>query len=133
MVYTATGSRKQAISKVKLAAGNGNIKVNNLVPEQYFQYNFNYLKTIKSPLVLLNLENNYDVEITVSGGGLSAQADATRMGIAKALCNVLPDSVLPEVRSILRVNSFLTRDSRSKERKKYGLKKARKSPQFSKR
>jgi small subunit ribosomal protein S9 len=128
MIYTATGRRKEATAKVILKLGTGNISINKIDAQAYLQYNLNYLQTLKAPLLTLNLENSYDFEIVVKGGGLSAQTDASRLGISRVLCELASDN-----RPLLKSSAFLTRDARSKERKKYGLKKARKAPQFSKR
>ena len=128
MIYTATGRRKEAIAQITLKPGTGNILINNTDAQAYLQYNLNYLRILKSPITTLNLENSYDFDIVVKGGGLSAQTDASRLGISRVLCQLAPDNRPP-----LKSQSFLTRDARVKERKKYGLKKARKAPQFSKR
>jgi small subunit ribosomal protein S9 len=128
MIYTATGRRKEATAKIILKPGTGNILINRIDAQAYLQYNLNYLETLKAPLSSLNLEGSYDFQITVKGGGLSAQTDASRLGISRVLCKLAADN-----RPTLKSNSFLTRDARAKERKKYGLKKARKAPQFSKR
>jgi small subunit ribosomal protein S9 len=94
----------------------------------HLQYNPNYLSTAKAPLETLGLENDYDVLVNVRGGGLTGHADAIRMGVARALCQLDPENRKP-----LKIEGYLTRDPRCKERRKYGLKKARKAPQFSKR
>ena len=92
------------------------------------QFNSQYLTTSKIPLTTLGLENMYDIYVNTHGGGLKGQADAIKLGVARALCYMSPEN-----RMSLKAEGFLTRDSRRKERKKYGLKKARKAPQFSKR
>ena len=126
-VYLGTGRRKKSISRVRLVEGKGNIVINGKNLDEYF--GTDVLKTIvKQPLVATNTLDKYDVICKVQGGGLSGQAGAIRHGIARAL-----NEANQEYRPTLKSAGFLTRDSRMKERKKYGLKKARKSPQFSKR
>jgi small subunit ribosomal protein S9 len=124
----AIGRRKTSVAKVKLVPGKGVVFINNKPGELYFQYNSQYMMALKSPLCSLGLENNYDIQINTHGGGLKGQTDAAKLGIARALC-YLSD----EARSSLKKEGLLTRDYRAKERKKYGLRKARKAPQFSKR
>ncbi len=126
--YWGTGRRKKAIARVRLIPdGSGNIVINKRSLDEYF--GLDTLKFIvKQPLVLTATEGKYDVFVNVQGGGFTGQAGAIRHGIARAL-NVAE----PELRPALKKAGFLTRDPRAKERKKYGLKKARKSPQFSKR
>lgn len=127
VTYYGTGKRKESIARVRLVAGTGRIIVNNKDFDEYF--NSPAQKTmIKEPLKLTGTENAYDVISDITGGGTTGQAGALRHGISRALLEV---SV--EFRPILKREGFLTRDSRIKERKKYGLKKARKRPQFSKR
>ncbi len=125
--YYATGRRKTSVAKVWLSPGSGKIIVNDKNMEEYFP-----LETlriiVKQPLTLTETLNKYDVIAKVKGGGLSGQAGAVRHGIARAL--VLAD---PTLRPALKKAGFLTRDPRMVERKKYGLKKARRAPQFSKR
>lgn len=126
-VFRGTGRRKKSIARVRLTVGNGNITVNGKTLDEYF--GLETLKVIvKQPLTATNTLDKYDVICTVAGGGLSGQAGAIRHGISRALLEANG-----EFRLTLKQNGFLTRDSRSKERKKYGLKKARKAPQFSKR
>ena len=125
---TAVGRRKKSIAKVKLQTGNGSVLINNKSIETYFQYNSEYIQLLKAPLLSLNLENSYDISIEAKGGGLKGQTDAVKLGLARALC-----SISNEKRPLLKKEGYLTRDYRSKERKKYGLRKARKAPQFSKR
>jgi small subunit ribosomal protein S9 len=125
---TAVGRRKKSIAKVKLETGSGSILVNQKPVETYFQYNSEFIQLIKAPLLSLNLENSYDISIEAKGGGLNGQTDAVKLGIARALC-----LISDEKRPVLKKEGYLTRDYRSKERKKYGLRKARKAPQFSKR
>lgn len=126
-VLWGTGRRKNAIARVRLVPGTGTITVNGRPLEDYFG-----LKTlqmiVESPLKVANVEGRYDVIVTVIGGGVSGQAGAVRHGIARALLKV--DMAL---RPGLKQAGLLTRDPRMKERRKYGLKKARKRPQFSKR
>ena len=127
IVFAGTGRRKKSIARVRLVEGNGTITVNGISLDEYFGTEI--LKVIvKQPLTVTNTVAKYDVICKVQGGGFTGQAGAIRHGIARAL--VLANS---EYRSVLKSNGFLTRDPRMKERKKYGLKKARKAPQFSKR
>ncbi len=127
VVYNATGKRKQSIARVKLFPGEGKILVNSIDFKDYFKREA-LVTIIVEPLKLTNTENAYDIIADLSGGGISGQAGALRHGISKALLEINE-----EYRPILKKEGFLTRDSRVKERKKYGLKKARKRPQFSKR
>ena len=126
--YWGTGRRKKAIARVRLIpGGEGNIVINKRTIDQYF--GLETLKIIvRQPLVLTSTLDKYDVAVNVSGGGTTGQAGAIRHGVARALC--LADETL---RPSLKAAGFLTRDPRMKERKKYGLHKARKAPQFSKR
>ena len=125
--FAGTGRRKTSVARVRLYNGTGNITVNGRDITDYF--GLDTLKYIvRQPLELTNLPGKFDVVITVNGGGLSGQAGAVRHGIARAL--LLYDENL---RSELKKAGFLTRDPRMKERKKYGLKAARRAPQFSKR
>ncbi len=125
--FMGTGRRKKSIARVRLIPGTGDIKVNGRELEDFFPYEI-LVREVKRPLQLLGLETKYDVIVRVQGGGFTGQAGAIRHGIARAL--VKSDETL---KSALKAEGFLTRDSRMKERKKYGLKKARRSPQFSKR
>lgn len=126
-VYYATGKRKSAIARTWLKPGNGNIVVNDRPLEDYFR--IGTAKTIlQQPLVLTNTIDKFDVEIKVLGGGISGQAGAIRHGISRAL--ILAD---PDLRTSLKRAGFIRRDSRVKERKKYGQKGARARYQFSKR
>ncbi len=126
-MFRGTGRRKSSIARVRIVAGNGNITINNQSIDEYFGTEI--LKVIvKQPLVVTNTLDKYDIICTVKGGGFTGQAGAIRHGIARALLEVNA-----EFRPVLKSNGFLTRDPRMKERKKYGLKKARKAPQFSKR
>lgn len=125
--YSATGKRKSSVARVILRPGDGNIQVNKRALDEYFPRA--YLQTVaKQPLVQSGYEGNVDVRVRVHGGGISGQAAAVRHGIARALIDVDP-ALRPE----LKRRGMLTRDSRVKERRKAGLKKARKKPQFSKR
>ena len=125
--YYGTGRRKNAIARVRLTEGTGKITVNGKDLDEYF--GLETLKVIvKQPLTVTNTLAKYDVISTVTGGGYTGQAGAIRHGIARSL-----NEANIEFRPILKSNGFLTRDPRMKERKKYGLKKARKAPQFSKR
>lgn len=125
--YTyACGKRKSAIARVKLYKGSGKIVVNGKPLEEYFSGIM--IGNVKSPLHLVAENKSYDVEAMVQGGGKSAQSDAVRHGIARAVQEDIPSHRTP-----LKKAGLLTRDSREKERRKYGLKKARKDEQFSKR
>jgi|TARA_B110000444_G_scaffold260395_1_gene307157 small subunit ribosomal protein S9 len=126
--YFGVGRRKTAVAKVVLVPGTGSMVVNHKPGELYLQYNSQYINESKAPLVNLGLENVYDIYVNTHGGGLRGQADAIKLGVARALCHMSADN-----RTALKASGLLTRDSRSKERKKYGLLKARKAPQFSKR
>ena len=126
--YYGTGRRKKSIARVRLYNGNGKIIINGRNIDEYF--GLETLKVIvRQPLVLTENERKFDVICNVVGGGVSGQAGAIRHGISRALLEF--DS--EKLRQSLKKSGFLTRDSRMKERKKYGLKKARKAPQFSKR
>ncbi len=127
-VYWGTGRRKSAVARVRLVPGEGKLVVNGKPGDLYFQFNANYLGVIKGPLETLGLENEYDILVKAEGGGLTGQADSVRLGVARALCQLDPDNRPP-----LKTEGYLTRDPRAKERKKYGLHKARKAPQYSKR
>ena len=127
IVFLGTGRRKKSIARVRLVEGKGNITVNGKTLDEYF--GTEVLKVIvKQPLVTTNSLDKFDVIAKVTGGGISGQAGAVRHGIARALVEANS-----EYRPALKSAGFLTRDARMKERKKYGLKKARKAPQFSKR
>lgn len=128
VMYWGTGRRKSSVARVRLVPGSGQIVINGRVGEQYLQNNPGYLAIAKAPLETLGLEGEYDILVNVHGGGLTGQADSIRLGIARALCELDPENRKP-----LKIEGYLTRDPRSKERKKYGLRKARKAPQFSKR
>ena len=122
------GRRKQSIARVFLLPGEGNITINKKSGDKYLQYNETYLNTVWAPLETLNLEKQFDIVAIVNGGGLTGQAQAIQLGVARRLCEMDKEN-----RLILKPFGFLTRDSRIKERKKYGLRKARKAPQYSKR
>ena len=127
IMFYGTGRRKNAIARVILVEGKGNITVNGRSMDEYF--GIETLKVIvKQPLTATNTLEKYDVICKVQGGGFTGQAGAIRHGIARALLEANA-----EYRPTLKTNGYLTRDPRMKERKKYGLKKARKAPQFSKR
>jgi small subunit ribosomal protein S9 len=125
--YLATGKRKNAIARVTLLSGSGKIEINGRPIEEFFPRPL-HQTTARQPLILTGYEGSVDVRVRVHGGGISGQAGAVRHGIARALIEVDP-----ELRSELKRRGFLTRDARAKERRKAGLKKARKRPQFSKR
>ena len=127
IVYYGTGRRKSSIARVRLVEGSGKITINGKDIEEFF--GMETLKVIvRQPLTVTNTNTKYDVICTVKGGGFTGQAGAIRLGVARALLEANS-----EYRPILKSAGFLTRDPRMKERKKYGLKKARKAPQFSKR
>ena len=127
IVYCGTGRRKKSIARVRLVEGSGKITINGKDIDEFF--GLETLKVIvRQPLTVTNTTDKYDVICSVQGGGFTGQAGAIRHGIARAL-----NEANSEFRPALKTNGFLTRDPRMKERKKYGLKKARKAPQFSKR
>jgi small subunit ribosomal protein S9 len=126
--YEAVGRRKTATARVRLfPGGDGSIVVNDKPMEQYFPRGVDVL-TLKGPLQVTGTEHRFNVSVKVNGGGISGQAGAVRLGIARALLKVDPD-----LRPVLRKGGYLTRDARAKERKKPGLKRARKAPQYTKR
>ena len=122
------GKRKQAVARVFLVPGNGNVIINKISGNQYLQYNDTYLSTVLAPLKTVKLDSQFDIVAFVKGGGLTGQAEAIKLGVARQLCKINEQH-----RASLKPHGFLTRDSRIKERKKYGLRKARKAPQYSKR
>ncbi len=126
--FWGTGRRKKAIARVRLIpGGNGTIVINDRAFEDYFpQGTLQYI--VKQPITLLEVESKYDIIVNVIGGGYTGQAGAIRLGVARALLEAEENC-----RHALKTAGFLTRDPRAKERKKYGLKKARRAPQFSKR
>ena len=127
IVFQGTGRRKESIARVRVMAGKGEITVNGKKLDEYFGSDI--LKVIvNQPFAVTNTVGKYDVIVKVVGGGLTGQAGAIRHGIARAL-----NEANSEFRPALKAAGFLTRDARAKERKKYGLKKARRAPQFSKR
>ena len=127
IAYCGTGRRKSSIARVRLVEGSGKITINGKDIDEFF--GLETLKVIvRQPLTVTNTTDKYDVICSVQGGGYTGQAGAIRHGIARAL-----NEANSEFRPALKSNGFLTRDPRMKERKKYGLKKARKAPQFSKR
>ncbi|NLH01261.1 MAG: 30S ribosomal protein S9 [Clostridiales bacterium] len=125
--YLGTGRRKCSVARVVISPGNGKFTINKRSVEDYFGYE-TLRMMVKSPLALTDSVNKFDVSVNVKGGGYTGQAGAIRHGISRAL--VKAD---PELRLVLKQAGFLTRDPRMKERKKYGLKAARRAPQFSKR
>ena len=134
-VIRTTGRRKASVAQIKMTPGTGKITVNGKDVNEYFPFEVNVMN-LKQPLVLTNTENQYDFDIVVRGGGYSGQTEAIRLGIARALVeadkNTDPNSET-SFRKILKTAGMITRDPRVKERKKYGLRKARRAPQFSKR
>ncbi|MCT0198554.1 30S ribosomal protein S9 [Synechococcus sp. CS-1325] len=128
VVYWGTGRRKTAVARVRVVPGTGTITINGRPGDHYLNFNPSYLAAVKAPLDTLGLATAYDLLVNVKGGGLTGQADAIKQGAARALCELSPDNRKP-----LKTEGHLSRDPRAKERRKYGLKKARKAPQFSKR
>ena len=126
--YLGTGRRKTAIARVRLVPGDGNIVINKRTLDEYFPLDTMKL-IVNQPLVATGTTDKFDVFVNVKGGGFTGQAGAIRHGIARALCVADAEAY----RAILKKEGYLTRDPRAKERKKYGLHKARKAPQFSKR
>ena len=127
VTYIGVGRRKSSVARVYMTPGTGVITVGDKTLEEYLPQEILRM-VVKSPLVVTNTEDQYDIKINVYGGGLTGQAGAMRHGIARALLEAGDD-----FRPVLKTAGFLTRDSRAKERKKYGLKGARRAPQFSKR
>ncbi|BAC12108.1 30S ribosomal protein S9 [Oceanobacillus iheyensis] len=125
--YYGTGRRKKSTARVRLVPGTGNVTINGRDAQDYFPYETQLL-ILNQPLAATETQGTYDVLVNVDGGGFTGQAGAIRHGIARALLQADP-----EYRSTLKSEGYLTRDARMKERKKYGLKKARRAPQFSKR
>ncbi len=128
VVYWGTGRRKSSIARVRLTPGTGKVTVNERPGDDYFNLIPSYISALKAPLETLGLENEYDLIVRAHGGGLMGQSEAVKLGVARALCELSPEN-----RGPLKVEGYLTRDPRAKERKKYGLHKARKAPQYSKR
>lgn len=123
----STGRRKEAVARIRLVPGTGEFAINGRNLEDYFPTRVHRM-VAQSPLRLAGREKDFDVVATIKGGGISGQAGAVRLGIARALIDLDP-----ELRAQMKAEGFLTRDAREKERRKYGLKKARKAPQYSKR
>lgn len=129
-IFLSVGRRKTSVAQIRLVSGgSGKISVNGKIIEEYFQYIPTHLDLALQPLKLIGGENSFDIMIKAKGGGLAGQAQAIKLGIARSLCTVVPENQQVLLRSL----NLLTRDPRTKERRKYGLKKARKAPQFSKR
>ncbi len=132
VITSSIGKRKQAVAFVKLCEREqnteSNVLINCISPELYLQFNSKSINTIFLPLEILDLKNRFTIDIKVKGGGLMGQTDAIKLGISRALCNLTSEN-----RTTLKTYGLLTRDSRIKESKKYGLKKARKASQYSKR
>lgn len=134
-MITATGRRKRSVAQVKLTSGSGKITVNGVDVNNYMPF-ATLVMDLKQPLVATNNENTFDIEVVVKGGGFSGQTGAIRLGITRALLEYDKDTDQTRedsYRKILKAKGFITRDARVKERKKPGLKKARRAPQFSKR
>ncbi len=133
-IYTGTGRRKAAIAQVKMTPGSGKITVNGNDVREFFPYETNVMD-LKQPLVATNNEETFDIEVKVTGGGFTGQTGAIRLGITRALLKYDEENEGNEgsYRQVLKKSGFITRDSRAKERKKPGLKEARRAPQFSKR
>ena len=133
-MFSATGRRKTSVAQVRMVPGTGKIIVNGQDVNEYMPFDV-LVMDLKQPLVLTNNEETFDIDVNVTGGGFSGQAGAIRLGITRALLEYDLDNADKEdsYRKVLKANGFVTRDSRSKERKKYGLKAARRAPQFSKR
>jgi small subunit ribosomal protein S9 len=127
MLSRATGRRKEAVCRARLMEGSGRYEINGRPLEDYFP-SATHRMIIAEPLKLTNTEGRYDILAKIEGGGVAGQAGALRHAISKALVDMDP-----ELRPVLKKAGFLTRDAREKERRKYGLKKARKAPQYSKR
>ncbi len=128
VTYWGTGRRKTAIARVRIVPGNGKVTINGRSATDYLNSNLAFMAAVTAALETLGLEKEYDLLVNSKGGGLSGQADAIKQGVARALCKLSPDNRKP-----LKAEGHLSRDPRAKERRKYGLKKARKAPQFSKR
>lgn len=134
-VFTGTGKRKTSIAQVRMVPGTGKFTVNGVDVREYFPYETNIID-IMQPLVATKTENTFDIDVKVKGGGFGGQTGAIRLGIARALLEYDANNDQESedsFRQILKKAGFITRDSRIKERKKPGLKKARRAPQFSKR
>ena len=133
-VFIGTGRRKSSVAQVKLVPGKGKITVNGRDVRDFLPYETNVMD-LKQPLVMTNNEETFDIEVKVSGGGFTGQTGAIRLGITRALLEYdkANEDKEDSYRKILKRNGMVTRDSRKKERKKPGLKAARRAPQFSKR
>ena len=133
-VYIGTGRRKSSIAQVKMTSGKGKITVNGRDVREFFPYETNVMDLMQ-PLVLTSTDEMFDIDVKVNGGGFTGQTGAIRLGITRALLEYDKPNEGNEgsFRSVLKKAGFVTRDSRSKERKKPGLKAARRAPQFSKR
>ena len=133
-IFIGTGRRKTSVAQVVMKPGKGKITVNGVDVKEFFPYETNIMD-LKQPLVATNNENTFDIEVKASGGGFNGQTGAIRLGITRALLEYDKENEEKEgsYRSILKKSGFITRDSRQKERKKPGLKAARRAPQFSKR
>lgn len=133
-IFIGTGRRKSSIAQVKMVPGKGNITVNGISVNEFFPYETNIMD-LKQPLVATNTAETFDIEVKVNGGGFSGQTGAIRLGITRALLEYDKENADKEgsFRKILKALGFVTRDPRAKERKKPGLKAARRAPQFSKR
>lgn len=133
-IYTGTGRRKESVAQVRMTPGKGNITVNGVDVREFFPYETNVMD-LKQPLVATNTESTFDIEIKVNGGGFTGQTGAARLGITRALLEYdqVNEKNEDSFRNILKKAGFVTRDPRAKERKKPGLKAARRAPQFSKR
>jgi small subunit ribosomal protein S9 len=126
----SVGRRKSSIAQIRLVSGgSGKISVNDKIIEEYFQFIPSHLDSALQPLKVVGGEKSFDILIKTNGGGLAGQAQAVKLGIARALCTIVPENQ----QKLLRSLNLLTRDARKKERRKFGLKKARKASQFSKR
>ena len=123
----STGRRKESIARVRIAPGDGSFTINGRTIDDYFPTRVHRMVAL-SPLRLIGRDRDYDVVASIRGGGVAGQAGAVKLGVARALVRVDP-----ELRGQLKAEGYLTRDAREKERRKYGLKKARKAPQYSKR
>ncbi len=127
-IYWGTGRRKEAVARVRLVPGSGQLTINDRPGDEYLHFRQNLITYARQPLETLGLEGAYDVLVNVFGGGVSGQAGAIRLGVARALLDQDPDNRIP-----MKREGLLTRDPRTVERKKYGLRKARKAKQYSKR
>ncbi|UVO16085.1 30S ribosomal protein S9 [Mesomycoplasma ovipneumoniae] len=127
LTYYGTGRRKSSVARVILKRGNGHFKINNRIAKEYLKSDI-LIKDALQPLAITNTISEFDIRVNAHGGGISGQAGAIRLGIAKALLEISPD-----YRPSLKMSGMLTRDARAKERKKFGLRKARRARQFSKR